>query len=132
MVLTKTIHKQTGTQILSGRISVYVHQTAAMAYKLHIPDCILEPHHPFHFPSSNKSLRIRIQGPLISVQRLIPEAQWNHDFSNRPIPQLPALEFARITYRTIYGCDPRPEVPGDLVIRHEYCGWISHPPLPIE
>ncbi|KAI6303409.1 hypothetical protein MCOR34_006701 [Pyricularia oryzae] len=24
-----------------------------MAYKLHIPDCILEPHHPFHFPTPN-------------------------------------------------------------------------------
>lgn len=44
---------------------------AAMAYKLHIPDCILEPHHPFHFPTPNKPLRIRIQGPLISIQRLI-------------------------------------------------------------
>ncbi|EHA52342.1 hypothetical protein MGG_16784 [Pyricularia oryzae 70-15] len=42
---------------------------AAMAYKLHIPDCILEPHHPFHFPTPNKPLRIRIQGPLISIQR---------------------------------------------------------------
>ncbi|TLS25375.1 hypothetical protein PpBr36_06811 [Pyricularia pennisetigena] len=108
------------------------HPTFAMAYKLHIPDCILEPNHPFHFPSHNKPLRIRIQGPLISIQRLIPKAQWHQDFLTRPTPQVPAPDFARLTYRTIYGCDPQPEVPDDLVIRHEYCGWISKPPLPIE
>lgn len=105
---------------------------AAMAYKLHIPDCILEPHHPFHFPTPNKPLRIRIQGPLISIQRLIPKAQWQWFLNWTEPPQVPAPDFAGFTHRTIYGCDPQPGVPDDLVIRHEYCGWISNPPLPIE
>lgn len=62
---------------------------AAMAYKLHIPDCILEPHHPFHFPTPNKPLRIRIQGPLISIQRLIPKAQWQWFLNWTDPPKFP-------------------------------------------
>ncbi|TLD14356.1 uncharacterized protein PgNI_02831 [Pyricularia grisea] len=98
-------------------------KTFAMAYKLHIPDCILEPNHPFHFPFTQQTLT----DSHPRSTNLHPK-----DFLTRPTPQVPAPDFARLAYSTIYGCDPQPEVPDDLVIRHEYCGWISKPPLPIE
>jgi hypothetical protein len=39
-------------------------------------------------------------------------------------PQPAAPELAKLTYRSIYGQDVRPEVIGDVIVRDEYLGWV--------
>ncbi|CAG9953757.1 unnamed protein product [Clonostachys rosea f. rosea IK726] len=54
-----------------------------MALELYIPPCLHVPVHPKHPPSVEKPLRIQIEGPLISIQKLVPEAQWHIDIFNQ-------------------------------------------------
>jgi hypothetical protein len=71
-----------------------------------------------------KPLRIQIEGPLVSIQKLLPEMTWPLDVM-RPVFPLPAgPELARLAYRTIYGRKVRPEDAGDMVVRDEYLGWV--------
>uniref|UniRef100_A0A8H7NBJ9 Uncharacterized protein n=1 Tax=Bionectria ochroleuca TaxID=29856 RepID=A0A8H7NBJ9_BIOOC len=65
-----------------------------MALELYIPPCLHVPVHPKHPPSVEKPLRIQIEGPLISIQKLVPEAQWHIDIFNEVFPQ-PAGPFTR-------------------------------------
>ncbi|KAI0105563.1 hypothetical protein GGR51DRAFT_560408 [Nemania sp. FL0031] len=94
-----------------------------MAYKLHIPPCICNPTHPFHPPPEDKPLRIQILGPLVSIQRLLPESAWNMDWMTAEFPQPAAPDLARLTYQTLYGHDVNPELANDMVVRDEVLGW---------
>lgn len=96
-----------------------------MALPLHIPPCIHKPSARFHPPPPDQPLRIQIEGPLTSIQKLIPHITWDLNFASRPPLQPAAPELARLTYQTVYGRDAS-EVPGDLVVRDEYLGWIRH------
>lgn len=93
-----------------------------MALPLYIPPCFRTPTGPYHLPSFEKPLRIQIEGPLVAIQRLILPASWHLDVVTLKFPQMAGPELARLTYRTIYGRDVRPEVLGDLVVRDEYLG----------
>jgi hypothetical protein len=84
-----------------------------MALPLYIPLCIHTPAGRYALPSFDQPLRIQIEGPLIAIQRLLPD-----------IPQLAGQELARLTYQTIYGRDVCLEVPGDLVVQDEYLAWM--------
>lgn len=95
-----------------------------MALPLYIPLCIHTPAGRYHLPRSDQPLRIQIEGPLIAIQRLLPDIPWRLDLPGRTLPQLAGPELARLTYLTIYGRNLRSEVPGDLVVQDEYLGWM--------
>lgn len=100
-----------------------------MALPLHIPPCIRDPRHAHHPPPFDKPLRIQIEGPLVSIKRLVPDASW-HLTRGDPVPAIqPAGHaLARLTYRCLYGRDPDQDKASGadkcLVVRDEYLGWI--------
>lgn len=95
-----------------------------MALPLYIPPCIHTPTGEYHLPSPDQPLRVQIEGPLIAIQRLLPQVPWHLDLRDRTFPQPAGPELARLTYQAIYGRDISPEVPGDLVVQDEYLGWM--------
>ncbi|KAJ5800825.1 uncharacterized protein N7518_002893 [Penicillium psychrosexuale] len=95
-----------------------------MVLPLYIPPCIHTPAGQYHLPPSDQPLRIQIEGPLIAIERLLPDIPWRLDSRDRVFPQPAGPELARLTYQTIYGRDIHPEVLGDLVVQDEYLGWM--------
>ncbi|KJK90304.1 hypothetical protein H633G_05834 [Metarhizium anisopliae BRIP 53284] len=95
-----------------------------MALPLYIPKCIQSPAHCFHPPPLEKPVRIHIEGPLVSIQKLLPEVSWHVDAQEKKFQQAGA-KLAELTYRTIYGHDVRLYVENDLIIRDEYLGWVD-------
>ncbi|EXU98841.1 hypothetical protein X797_008078 [Metarhizium robertsii] len=93
-----------------------------MALPLHIPKCIQSPAHCFHPPPLDRPVRIHIEGPLVSIQKLLPEVSWHVDVHEKKFQQAGA-KLAELTYRTIYGHDVRLHVENDLIMRDEYLGW---------
>ncbi|KAK8141396.1 hypothetical protein G3M48_000125, partial [Beauveria asiatica] len=64
-----------------------------------INTCIQKPRHRLHPPPSGTPLRIRIQGPLESIEKLLPEAKWH---SIVPFPQPGGVELANLTHEAFY------------------------------
>jgi hypothetical protein len=95
----------------------------SMAFKLHIPPCISNPAHPLHPPPLEKPLRIQIEGPVVAIQRLLPEISWHTNPLSLEFPQPAGPEIAKLAYRILYGRDVRPELANDIVVRDEYLGW---------
>ncbi|RYP57951.1 hypothetical protein DL769_009186 [Monosporascus sp. CRB-8-3] len=95
-----------------------------MALELHIPPCVSTPAHPLHPAPPEQPLRIHIEGPLVSIQKLLPGITWHTDVTPLVFPQPAGLELARLTYQKIYRRDVRPEIAGDMVVRDEYLGWV--------
>ena len=71
-----------------------------MALELYIPPCVNNPPHSLHPPPPDKSLRIRIQGPLETIQKLLPKVSLVSDWA---FPQLGGLKLASLTYQKLYG-----------------------------
>ncbi|KAG8670690.1 hypothetical protein FPOAC1_010123 [Fusarium poae] len=89
------------------------------------------PAHPRHPPPIDQPLRIQIEGPLNSINKLLPGVDWQLEGGVfRPPLQAAGPELARVTFRTIYRHDVRPEVDGDMVVRDEYLGWVQEDPNP--
>lgn len=103
-------------------IKATVLQTSSMALELHIPTCIRTPTHRFHPPQLASPLRIQIEGPLTSIQKLFPEVPWNLEDPDFPQPVGPML--ARLAYQVIYGGQDQADVAKDLIVRDEYLGWV--------
>ncbi|KAI1146476.1 hypothetical protein F4825DRAFT_456453 [Nemania diffusa] len=99
-----------------------------MTLPLHIVSCIRDPPGAFHPPPPDKPLRIQIEGPLTAVQKLLPEVVWRLDttIGRLVFPQPAGPELAKLTFRAIYGRDPRPDTVDDLVVRDEYLGWLAN------
>jgi hypothetical protein len=57
---------------------------------------------PLRLPTLGRPLRICIEGPLPSIQMLLPELQWILDISKRLYPQQAGPELVRSTYEKIY------------------------------
>ncbi|QPH15623.1 hypothetical protein C2857_000082 [Epichloe festucae Fl1] len=103
-----------------------------MALELYIPPCIKVPVHPHHPPPAGKSLRIHIQGPLVSVQKLVPEAQRHIDVFNQIFPQPAGPLLARLVFEKLFGRQPQAEtISGDLIIRDQYLGWVMEGKKPL-
>ncbi|KAM5450682.1 hypothetical protein MaudCBS49596_004213 [Microsporum audouinii] len=98
-----------------------------MPLQLYIPPCVHTPTGPYHFPPPEKPLRIQIEGPLVAIQRLFPDAPWHIDVANQIFPQPAGIELAKLTYQKIYGKDISLEIPGDMVLRDQYLGWVPPP-----
>lgn len=94
-----------------------------MVHSLHIPKCLSTPAHDHHPPPVDKPLRIQIEGPLVSIQKLLPDVTWNVDVCEPSFPQPSGPKLAELAYRAIYGQDTLPE---HIVVRDEYLGWIHH------
>lgn len=69
-------------------------------------------------------MRIQIEGPLVSIQKLLPEVPWHIDVSDPIFPQPAGPGLAKLAYRAIYGQDARP-IEDDLIVRDEYLGWVD-------
>ncbi|KAI6080809.1 hypothetical protein F4821DRAFT_273574 [Hypoxylon rubiginosum] len=95
-----------------------------MALPLHIPHCIRTPAHSLHPPPLDKPVRIQIEGPLVSIQKLLPEVLWHVDVCNPIFPQPAGPELARLAYRAIYGQDASLFIEDDMIVRDEYLGWV--------
>lgn len=86
-----------------------------------LPSCLAKPPHRFHFPSEAQPLRIQIEGPLIALQKLLPEVSW-HVPQSFPLPGGPKL--AELAFRAIYHRNVCLDIPGDMVVRDEYKGLL--------
>ncbi|KAH6718727.1 hypothetical protein BKA61DRAFT_731297 [Leptodontidium sp. MPI-SDFR-AT-0119] len=93
------------------------------ALPLYIPPCLSNPPHHLHPPSLSQPLRIQIEGPLLALQKLLPEVSWHipHHFPDFPLAG--GLKLAELAFRAIYHRDVRPDANGDMVVRDEYKGW---------
>jgi len=90
----------------------------SMALELYIPRCVNRPRHRLHPPPPDKPLRIRIQGPLETIQKLLPDISW-HPIGDYPQPG--GLELARLTHRNLYGGKVDNAA---LTVRDEYLAWV--------
>lgn len=100
-----------------------------MVLELYIHPCIHNPPHRLHPPPSNQPLRIQIQGPLESIQKLVPNISW-HPIASFPQPG--GVQLANLTHGKLYG-QGDPEGPNDaLVVRDEYLAWVMEGRRPLE
>lgn len=102
-----------------------------MALDLYIPPCIRNPPHPHHPPPIEKPLRISIEGPLSSVNKLLPGIEWQLKRFRPPL-QAAAPELAKLAFRTLYGQEIPATIVDNLVVRDEYLGWVQEDPEPWE
>ncbi|EJP60923.1 uncharacterized protein BBA_10130 [Beauveria bassiana ARSEF 2860] len=91
-----------------------------MALDLCIHACIQKPRHRLHPPPANTPLRIRIQGPLETTEKLLPDVKWHNIVS---FPQPGGVELARLTHEALYGREVHAETRCRLVVRDEYLAW---------
>ncbi|OAQ98761.1 hypothetical protein LLEC1_05796 [Akanthomyces lecanii] len=96
-----------------------------MAHQLSIPSCILTPNDINHLPPIRKPLRINIEGPTVSIEKLLPGVSWQTQDCPTKFPQPAGPPLADLTYRAVYGQAPASDA--DLVLRDEYLGWIRRP-----
>ncbi|KAI0102205.1 hypothetical protein GGR51DRAFT_298461 [Nemania sp. FL0031] len=98
-----------------------------MAFRLVLPQCEQTPTCVNHPPESEKPLRIQVMGDNKDLNNLF------DDGTKMPTPKSsmdkakefikPGLELARMTFRLLYGRDPDPGNPSDMVPRHQYDIW---------
>jgi hypothetical protein len=101
---------------------------ATMALELFIPPCIHTPRHEDHPPSPYKPLRVEIQGPLETIQKLLPDISWH---PVKPFPQPGGQALASLVHRSLYGDDLHFSH-NKLPIRHEYLAWTMEGRKPLE
>ncbi|KAI0886747.1 uncharacterized protein GGS22DRAFT_186820 [Annulohypoxylon maeteangense] len=92
--------------------------------ELYIPSCILEPPHCHHPPPPDKPLRIRIQGPLETIEKLLPNESW---YPVGPFPQPGGIKLADLTHRTLYG---EGWDNAAIAVRDEYNAWVMKNRIP--
>ncbi|KAF2454538.1 hypothetical protein BDY21DRAFT_309051 [Lineolata rhizophorae] len=93
-----------------------------MALELYIQPCVHKP--PLcHSPPPDKPLRIHIQGPLESIQKLLPNVSW-HPIG--PFPQLGGLKLASLTHQILYG-----EHNCSSAVRDEYPAFVIEGGIPL-
>ena len=100
-----------------------------MVLELYIHPCIHNPPHRLHPPPPNKPLRIQIQGPLESVQKLLPNVFW-HPIG--PFPQLGGIKLAKLTHQKLYGQEEIEGANETLKVRDEYLAWVMEARKPLE
>ncbi|KAF2418405.1 hypothetical protein EJ08DRAFT_599542 [Tothia fuscella] len=93
-----------------------------MALPLHIHPCVCIPVHENHPPPSDKPLRIQIQGPLESVQKLVPDATWHTKNFVYKFPQSAGPRLAKITSQALYGQETSQRQ--EPIVRDEYLAWV--------
>lgn len=71
---------------------------------------------------SKSPLRVQIEGPVVAIQKLLPDISWHTDPLSLVFPQPAGPEIAKLAYQAIYGRSVRPELANDMVVRDEYLG----------
>ena len=110
-----------------------------MPLELYIPPCVTNPASALHPPPPDKPLRVQVEGPLVSIEKLLPNSYsstdgkkrpvWPNDVRNLVFPQPGGKVLAELAFQSIYGRASRPEIAGDFVLRDEYLGWVQEVPL---
>jgi hypothetical protein len=100
-----------------------------MVYVLFILPCICNPVHLNHPPLLDKPLRIKIEGPIVAIDRLFLDNErqgpklWNMKTLFPEFPQPAAKRFAKITHDLLYGYGAEQTQRGeDMIVRNEYRG----------
>ena|SRR5436309_3405244 len=104
-------------------------QQFPMALELYIHPCINNPRDYLHPLPADKLLRIRIQGPLESIHKLLPNVSWDKIV---PFPQPGGLELASLTYQTLYGHGGLNVTDSAPTVRDEYLAWVIDGRRPLE
>ncbi|KAJ8113452.1 hypothetical protein OPT61_g4413 [Boeremia exigua] len=97
-----------------------------MPLELYIPPCVQNPPHHLHPPAAHKALRIRIQGPLQTIKKCLPQRSW-HPIA--PFPQPGGLELAQLTHKVLYG-DASADITSN--VRDEYLAWCMEGRIPTD
>ena len=98
-----------------------------MALELYIHPCVRNPPHRLHPPPPGKPLRIqKIQGPLETIQKLLPNVSW-HPIG--PFPQSGRLKLASLTHQKLYRQEGDEGAPA---VRDEYPAWVIEWGIPQE
>lgn len=100
-----------------------------MAFELYVKPCVNSPASPLHPPPLERPLRIQIEGPSVSIEKLLPGTSWHIKPESLKFPQPAGTALASLAYQKIYGRKVRQEVAGDMVVRDEYLGWVVEKPL---
>ncbi|KAF2788695.1 hypothetical protein K505DRAFT_254951, partial [Melanomma pulvis-pyrius CBS 109.77] len=90
------------------------------------------PPHRFHLPPPEQPLRVHIEGPLLALQKLLPEVSWHLTTHSPEFPMSGGPKLAELAFQKIYGRKVQPDVAGDMVVRDEYMGWIPEAPPMID
>lgn len=98
------------------------------ALPLYIPPCITKPPHRFHPPPFDQPLRINVEGPLIALQKLLPDVSWHVTTHSPKFPMPGGPKLAELVFQKIYGREVQQDVAGDMLVRDEYKGWIPNAP----
>lgn len=99
-----------------------------MILELYIHHCMHAP--PYRLPPSlEKTLRIQIQGPLESIQKLLPNVTWD---PIRPSPQAGELKLAGLTYQKLYGHGGLEGIDNAPVVRDECLARVMEDRKPLE
>ena len=94
------------------------------ALPLYIPPCVGTPSHPFHPPAAEQPLRIHIEGPLLALQKLLPEVSWHLTNYSPKFPMSGGPKLAELAFQQIYHREVQHDVAGDMVVMDEYKGWV--------
>lgn len=95
------------------------------ALPLYIPPCVTSPSHHFHPPPSEQPLRIHIEGPLLALQKLLPEVSWHLTNYSPEFPMPGGPKLAELAFQQIYHRKVRHDVAADMVVKDEYKGWVD-------
>jgi hypothetical protein len=95
------------------------------ALPLYIPPCVTKPSHPFHPPPAEQPLRIHIEGPLLALQKLLPEVSWHLTNYSPEFPMPGGPKLAELAFQQIYHRKVRHDVAADMVVKDEYKGWVD-------
>ncbi|KAI1113676.1 hypothetical protein F5Y14DRAFT_417459 [Nemania sp. NC0429] len=98
-----------------------------MAFKLVLPQCERTPTCVNHPPEREKPLRIQVISSYKDLKHLfeddIPVPAPKSPSDRAPEFIEPGLRLVQTAFRLLYGCDPDPGNPSDLVPRHQYDIW---------
>ena len=105
-------------------LTVVHSNTCMMAYQLSIPPCCHDPADPTHSPALGQPLRIQIEGPKVSIDKLLPGISWQTSVATPTFPQPAGPKLAALAFKAVYGQPPDTD---DMIVRDEYLGLIMKP-----
>ena len=68
---------------------------------------------------------MQVEGPLLALQKLLPEVSWHTPYSCPKFPLAGGPKLAELAFPTIYHQNVWPDVAGDMVVRDEYKCWLG-------
>ncbi|ATY61272.1 hypothetical protein A9K55_005463 [Cordyceps militaris] len=100
-----------------------------MPLPLYIHPCVLKSRFPLHPPPPDLPLRIRIQGPLVAIQRLLPNAPWS---KIGEFPQPGGVKLAKLAHEALYNPSDNDRGQQEIRVRDEYLAWVLENRRPLD